>query len=124
MNNISISSYLLGQIVYILFRKKIDIEFRLAAILGSVATAVYLIIAYYKLGGIHESSKILIRSWKSYNGLFREDRKLFKKYIRSLGLLKLHHGDFGHYTKQNRILIVGKLIYYTSKCLMVIQKFL
>ena len=120
-NNINIVIHALGLAGYILLHNKLDMEFQVITIVASYATGLYLIIAYYTFGEIHEASKILVNSWKRCLKIPMSDKKLLSKYLKSLDLLKLHHGTFGYYTKPNRIIIFKKLIFYTTKSVMTLQ---
>ena len=123
LDNIQISIFIIGQTGYILLRKNLDLEFRVAAIIAAACSSVYLIIAYYKLGEINQASRILVNSWKEYSTISAMDKKLLSKYLKSFDLLKIHHGTFGYYTKPYRIIIVKKLIFYGTKSIMMLKKF-
>ena len=85
----------------------------------SVFCTVYLIIVHIIFGQFNEVSKVFVGSWKRNTSLNYYDRKAVLKYIRSCRLLRIEIGTFGHFKKATCLHIVGKLIFYTVKLLMV-----
>jgi hypothetical protein len=77
-------------------------------------------LTYIKLGDINEKSKKLITSWKkdTKSSVSALERKIANKFIKSLRLLKIELGSFGYYQKPASLRIVGKLVFYTTKSLM------
>ena len=125
MTTLSVS----GQVVLIQFHDRIEPEnVAYAVCLSAVATA-YLILTYFKLGDLHKQSKKALALWKRKARLNEsgshsaEENQLILLRIPSLGLLQLQFGDFGNYKKENCLRIFGKLIFYTSKGIMVLKKF-
>jgi len=89
-------------------------------VVGTIGTSTFLILSYLKLGGINDKSKKVLGTWKRWQG--GQDRKLMLMYIRASAELKVELNSFGFYQKQNTIRIVGKLIYYTGKLLVMAKK--
>jgi hypothetical protein len=88
-------------------------------------SAAYLVISYIKLGELNQNAKLFVNSWRQGGkaGIVApNERKLMKKYIRSCRLLGIELGSFGHYQKPTSIRIVGKLVIYTVKFLMMASK--
>ncbi len=86
----------------------------------AICSTICLLLTYIKLGDINEKSKKLVTAWKKdpKSGLSPLERKIANKSIKSLQLLKIMLGSFGYYRKPASLRIVGKLVYYTTKSLM------
>jgi hypothetical protein len=123
-NNVATILSVGGQIAIILLHHRFELESILYASIASTCATAYLIITYFKLGEINESSKKCIGSWKRNSGwklgLGENDKKLLNKYVQSLQPCKIELGDFGFYQKQGSLRIIGKLVYYTTKGLMLL----
>ena len=126
VNNTMITLCVGGQITFIELHHKIDMEALLGFLGIFVGSILYLIITYFKFGEINEFSVKCIGSWKRNDGYTDrpQDRQLIKRYVRSLRTCRVDLGDFGYYRRANSLRIVGKVIYYTTKGITLIQKFL
>jgi hypothetical protein len=88
---------------------------------ASVTTA--LGVNYIKLGEINETSKKLTQAWKrnpeilGAAGSFQ--KKVASRFVRSLQILRIELGPFGYYRKPASIRIIGKLVFYTARGLLV-----
>jgi hypothetical protein len=87
----------------------------------SFTATMYLLLSYIHLGTINEASKNLIRSWK--NTCRNRKSTLMSKYVKSFRSIRIELGSFGYYRKPTSIQIVGKLIFYTSKFIMVTKRY-
>jgi len=93
-------------------------------LMGVFGTTVFLILTYTKFGDVNDQSKKILGSWKRWNGWESPyDRNLMLKYMRASTQLKVELNSFGFYKKQNTVRIVGRLIYYTAKLLVMTKKF-
>jgi len=126
LNNIMTIISVCGQVIYITFHDRLILVVGMGIITLANFSTTYLIITYYKLGQIHESSQKCIGSWKRYGGLELRpiDRKLVKRYVKSLRSCRVELGDFGYYRKATSSRIIVKLVFYTTKGIMIINKFL
>ena len=124
-NNSMTSLSVGGQVIYITLRQHFTLEIRFGILIFIVASTMYMIITYYTLGLLHELSKNVISSWRKNSVLEMKplDRILVQKYAKSFKPLRMELGDFGYYRKTTSIRIIGKLIYYTARGLMILQKF-
>jgi hypothetical protein len=115
-----------GQIAMILLHQSIEPEGGSCIIIVSVCSTVFLMVTYFKMGQINEYSKNCIESWKRICGklLRGDDNKLFRKYLSSLQPCKIELGEFGFYRKHGSLRIIGKLLYYTTKGIMLLGKFI
>ena len=125
LNNMILTLVVGGQIILIKFHSMITMGPLLYILIVVLVGNAYLIITYFKFGEIHEFSLKCIGSWERNDGNTNQprDRLLLKRYVRSLRLCRVDLGDFGYYRQVNSLRIVGKVIYYTTKSIMLIQKF-
>jgi len=90
---------------------------------GSSAGLTFLSFTHIKFGEIYESSKKFIGTWNRNSGeMLENDRRLFKKYLGSYEPSRINLGPFGFYHKSNTFNILGKVILYTSKLLLMTKK--
>jgi len=90
---------------------------------GSAAFG-YLVMSYIKMGQVNAlSMKMLSSHKKTQVQLSPEERKLLGKYLKSSPALKVHMGSFGYYRKPVTVRVVGKLLTYTLKFLLMTRKF-
>jgi len=82
-------------------------------------TTGFLFEGYYKLGELHALSGKVIRCW-SRNVIWR-DRGLMSKYTRSCQPIRVQLGSFGFYKKANSITIIGKIVLYTNRVLLLMK---
>ena len=87
-------------------------------IVASSFSTAYLIMIHIVLGNYNEVSKSFVSSWMKNTNLLYYDRKAVLKYIRSCRLLRVQKGSFGYFKKTTSLDIVGKIIFYTAKALM------
>lgn len=107
--------------VLIRFHKYIVFPMRLSFGLGLCTCTAYLICTYEVSGSYYESSLALIKSLNNFDGN-EQDRKLLKVYCKAFQPLKLKIGPFGYFNKRRKIAIIGKIVYYTAKLLMVTRR--
>jgi len=86
-------------------------------------STLYLAITYVKFGEINELSKAVFSALRRNQSKLSSERCLVGKYIRSGMPLKIHLGTFGYYRKPNTIRIVGKLVSYTMRSLVLTKRF-
>lgn len=95
----------------------------------SFSSSLALIIIYIKMGEINEMSKRLLDSWLRYPGtthlvpkLGNRDLLLLKKSVKSCPLLHLDVGQFGYYTRPVGVRMLGKLVTYNAKFIIIMNK--
>ena len=118
-----------GQIALIQFHDRLEPENMAYAFSLSLAATAYLILTYFKLGDLNKQSKKAVAVWKrkariNDSLLHSKQNQLILRHMQSLGLLQIQLGDFGHYKREYSLRIIGKLIFYTSKGIMVLKKFI
>ena len=126
VNNIMTSMSVGGQVMLITFHDHISLNSQFGMVTLIICSTFYMVITYYKLGELNEASVKVISSWRRCSGLRLKpsDQILMKTYSNALWLFKVELGDFGHYRNATSIRIIGKLIFYTTKGLMLAQKFI
>jgi len=125
VNNVSLTLSVGGQIMIIMFHVELGLGALMLTCLVSFLATVFLVITYFKFGEINENSKQCISSWKRnlrFSNHNLHDTKLVVRQIRSLGVCRIELGSFGYYKKSNNIRIIGKIIYYTVKGLMLLTE--
>ena len=110
------------QILIIKLHDKVEPAPILAGGVISAGSLLFLILQYFTFGQVNEYSKKCIGSWDRIDETIYgfHDRRLIKRYVRSLSLLRVELGDFGYYRKGNSLRIVGKIVYYTTKGLLLV----
>ena len=124
VNNVTVSFVVWCNFVLIKLHDRATIEVLGTAVVVSATSAGFLIITYMVLGDINQKSIVLISSWKlgrETKKLSPADKKLMKKYIKSCRFLGVELGSFGCYKKPTSIRIIGKLVTYTVKFLMMMS---
>jgi len=103
---------------------QIDPTLILGLLIGGIDTAGFLILSYMKLGEVNQRSREFLASWQRKSGYLKPDLKLrMKKLIRSSRPLRVELNQFGYYNKPASIRIVGKLVTYVVKFLMLTYRF-
>ena len=123
-NNICITFVLWCNFTLIRLHEKITVETLGVSAIVTILSAGFLIVSYIKLGEINQNSKILVNSWrfgKRNKKLSPAEKMLMKKSIKSCRLLGIELANFGCYNKPTSIRIVGKLVIYTVKFLMMMS---
>jgi hypothetical protein len=83
----------------------------------------YFLASYIKLGKYNEASRVLVCSWKKNTTLSPTDQKFMIKYMNSCRLLRTDYSEFGYFKKSGSIGIIGKLVFYTTKVLMMTKRY-
>lgn len=78
-------------------------------------------LVYWEFGNFHSCSQKLLKSWKHYCGLRIKDKSLLNKYLKSCRVLRVELSSFGYFRKGNGTRIIGKLVYYVNKILMLTE---
>ena len=94
------------------------------ALVGCAVATATLFTIYFKMGEVNEMSKALINSWRKspMPSFSPADKSLFQKYIKSCRPLRLDVGAFGYYNRPLSIRIVGKVVVYAVKFLIIMNK--
>jgi len=66
--------------------------------------------------------KKCLASWRRGAGVYQRRKEMLKRQIKSLAVCKVDLGNFGYYKKANSMRIIGKIIYFTVKGLMLMPK--
>ena len=91
---------------------------RIVFVLGLAGGIAFILLTYSTFGEINTGSIAVMNSWKRFQEYpSSNDRKLMFVYIHSCPGLKVHLGKFGYYKKSNSPQMIGKLVYYTVKFL-------
>jgi hypothetical protein len=77
-----------------------------------------IVLLHIILGSFNDASIGFINSWKRKRDIRYSERKFLLRLMRSCRPLRLEIGYFGHFKKSTSFLIVGKLVFYTTKLLM------
>jgi hypothetical protein len=91
-------------------------------ILFSTFGTVAIVLLYIVLGRYNDVSTGFINSWKRKRDVVYAERKVLLRLMRSCRTLRLEIGIFGHFKKKTSFLIIGKLVFYTTKLLMLTKK--
>ncbi len=120
LNNFDILLSVLCNYTVIRMRGIFPLNNTVAISLVGAGAVLYLVVIYIKFGEVNASSQKLIGSWKRSPKLVNgEERELVSKYFNSLPTLKIRLGTFGYFRKPASILIIGKLVFYTTKFLII-----
>jgi len=124
LNNTVIVMEVLSVCVLIRFHSRLELGASLLFSMGSACGISFILLTYIQFGDINIRSVGVLNSWKRWEGYGSGgDRKLMMTYMCSSQVLKIHLGGFGYYKKPNTVRIIGKLIYYTAKFLLMTKKF-
>jgi len=86
-----------------------------------------LLVAHIEFGEVNKMATKMVNGWrKNRKNVFLNplDRRLAGKYFKSFRPLRIHYGSFGIFDKPSTIRIIGKLVVYTVKFLMLMKKIL
>ena len=124
VNNLSIIFAVSMSFLLIKLRSKLFLQAALAISMADINATVFLVLSYLKLGEANQRSKEFLGSWKRKAGYLHPATKIqMKKFLKSSPPLRVDLGEFGYYSKPASIRIVGKLVTYTVKFLMLTSKF-
>lgn len=101
--------------ILIRFSHKLPILFTVSFLMAIAFVVVYLVLSYEIFGAYNEVSRKHINCLKLTN----KGRKLGVKYLNSCQELNIKMGSFGFYNKKKKIQIIAKMIFYTSKFLII-----
>jgi hypothetical protein len=76
-----------------------------------------IILLHIVLGRFNDVSIEFINSWKRRRDIRYSERKVLLRLMRSCRSLRLEIGSFGYFKKNTTFLVVGKLVFYTTKLL-------
>jgi hypothetical protein len=126
--NIMIAMAVLSNFIIIRHHDILPLHTLLSFLICSTTGNIYMLASYLKLGEINKLSKALISSTRrAVNGgsrkLALEDRRTFIKFLKSCNLyLRIYMSSFGYYRKATSIRIIGKIIGYTVRVLIITKK--
>lgn len=116
INDLIVVSMILCNFVMVRFHHRLNwLSFSLFFTVA-VATLIYLVLSHIKLGEVNSLSVKMIKSLKRKEaGMSPSERKLMRKYTKSFKPLQVRLGVFGYFRKPNTLVVVGKLVKYTLK---------
>jgi len=124
LNNTVIGMVVLSFCVLVRFHSELELVSSLGFYLGTTCGIAFVLLTYIQFGEINISSVEVLNSWKRWDKyVSRRDRELMLAYLRSCQALKIYLGGFGFYKKPNTVRIVGKLVYYIAKFLLMTKNF-
>jgi len=124
LNNTVIGTIVLNVCVLVRFHSRLELGSSLLFSICSACGISFILLTYIQFGDINIRSGRVLSSWKRWDGYESSgDRNLMMAYMVSSQALKIHLGGFGYYKKPNTIRIIGKLIYYTAKFLLMTKNF-
>ena len=91
-----------------------------ALLLISVYASYFQSKIYYAMGAIKSKSMLWNRAWK-FAPLEKDDQLLLNKYLRSCPPLVVQVGEWHHIRKITSLTVVGKIILYTSKIMLLLN---
>ena len=119
VNNSLTCIILICNFTLIRLRDKLDLTQTIVVGGTAAASMLSLGLEYYTLAFMNERSVSFKNSWTK-NPSYR--KKLLLKSFKSIRHLRVEIGSFGFYKKQSTITILGKLILYTAKSLLMTKK--
>jgi len=105
------------------FHARLELQTLIVFLMGTITTNVYIIVVYAVLGEINAASKkLIISTLRKSERNTREDIAFIKFLKSSKQYLGVHLSSFGVYTKPGSLKIIGKIIIYTVKSLMMTKR--
>jgi hypothetical protein len=97
----------------------------IALLAATEASIAFLILSNMTFGKINERSKQVICSLRGHatRNMNVWDKKLMLEYLSSYRPLRVELGPLGHYHKRNTLKVIGKIILYTTKFLLISMKY-
>jgi len=125
INNGCISFVIVGSLVLIRMHGILHAVFNLGQSLGAFDAFAFLVLTYKKLGEVNQRSLEFLNSWKRNVGYLEDPvmRIRMKKLIKSSRPLGVDLGEFGHYNRQGSIRVIGKVVSYIVRILMLTNPF-
>jgi len=124
LSNMIMSIIVLGIFVMVRFHGRLEVGSIIVFCGGEAFSLTFILVTYLKFGEINESSKLVLNSWIRFQGFESgKDRTLMIKYIHCFQILRIHCGTFGYYEKHDTLRIIGKVVYYTAKFLLMTKQF-
>jgi len=120
LNYLIITCTVLSNCVLIRYHGIMGLPVLMLTLSGSGGGAAFVLLSNIKFGDIHENSKKFISSYKRRVGGCpnKQDYQLLKKYAASYRTLKVNLGSIGYYYKPNTLRVLGKIVLYTTKFLL------
>ncbi len=122
-NSIAILIVVICNIIFVRFYGRLPFIVILSIVVLAWGGIAYLILSYATLGTVNKRSESLIRSWKHNLNLRKVKRDILVKHLESCRPLRMEYGPFGYYKKPATIKVIGILIAYTSKSLIITGKY-
>ena len=124
LNSSIITITVLCIFVFVRFHDILGLGACMVFLSGIVGGLTFILLTYLKFGAINFTSMSVLCSWRRFQEYPSSgDRELMLSYIHSLAALRLHLGSFGYYKKANSLPMIGKLVYYTAKFLLMTKEF-
>jgi len=123
LNNMFMCYTVSSSFILIKLHSHMNFEGLVISFLCGAPATVGLIIHYVIFGDINQLSKRFLLSWKIKAGTLPPGDKItLLKFIRSCRPLQMDLGNFGYFKKPASIRIIGKLVYYTVKYLLLMNQ--
>jgi len=123
LNNIIIFGTILCNFIIIRSHDTAGLPVLLIVVTASISGFACVMFTHIKFGEIHESSKCFIVSWRrNLERMCKHDQVLFRKYLISCRAFGVSLGPFSFYHKPNTFRVAGKIILYTTKFLLMVNK--
>jgi hypothetical protein len=120
--NISITIAVLGNFMIIRYHDTMPPVPLFLFTLSSFTGNMYMWASYLKLGDVNQISQTLISS-KRRAMSSEGDNIYFIRFIRSCSQhLRIHMSSFGYYKKPTSIRVIGKIVVYTARILILTKK--
>jgi len=124
INNVAISYIIVVALVLIRMHDSIHPVLMLGMIIAGFDAFAFLVLSYKKLGEVNQRSVEFHNSWKRKAGSLDPGmRKRMTRFLRASRPLGIELGEFGRYNRQGSIRVIGKIITYVVKCLMLTNNF-
>jgi len=102
---------------------RLNLEGLMGILICGLTDLFILVYSYFLFGDINQSSLRFQGSWKRKIGtLTPSDKIIMEKFIRCSRPLQIDLGSFGYFKKPGSIRIIGRIVYYTVKYLLVMSK--
>lgn len=123
LNNVTMICSVLCTFALIHFHQFLTYTACSVVFMGLLSSYSYLIVSQFRFGELNELSLRVLRSWRRNGKETDENSPLMTKYLNGTLDLRIKMGIFVFYRKPTSIKIIGKLVYYTTKFLILTKSF-
>jgi hypothetical protein len=125
VGNIAITVAVISNVLLIRHHDTMTPDTLLIFFFASFVANIYMLASYIRLGELNQTSKTLIssRTRAVCLSMRKERDKIFLKFLRSCNqYLRIYMSYFGYYRKPTSIRIIGKIVFYTVRVLILTNK--